>query len=132
MKKFICMVVCCIGAVALFHLALAAQPKKTVAHPAATSSSIPGATTAPGFHMPPAALQREVQQLERAAHLLEMSSQNDYNSHEAVAARHLHTAINELKLEAKKNAQAKQAAQVTEAASATAPSARSSAASRHP
>jgi hypothetical protein len=71
--------------------------------------------------MPPAALQREVQQLERAAHLLEMSSQNDHSSHEAVAARHLHTAINELKLEASKNAEAKSSGQITQAASTATP-----------
>jgi hypothetical protein len=117
MKKSICMVVCCIGAVALFHPALAAQPKKNPVHPVTTSSPIPGATTSPNFRMPPAALQREMHQLERAKHLLEMSSQNDHSSHEAIAARHLQTAINELKLAATKNAlqskvQATQAAAV--------------------
>ena len=59
--------------------------------------------------MPPAALEREMHELERAKHLLEMSSQNDHSSHEAIAARHLQTAINELKLEAKGNARAKRA-----------------------
>ena len=127
MKRYVCMVGmvgCCIVALATLGPALAAQPKKSTVHPAAASSPVPGPTTSANFHMPPAALQRETQQLERAEHLLEMSSHNDRGSHQAVAARHLRAAINELKLEAMKNAQPKQAGQVTQAAGAATPGVR--------
>ncbi len=132
MKRYICMVGCCIMAMAIIRPGLAAQPKKNAVQPAATSSPIPGATTAPNFHMPPAALQRQMHALERAKHLLEMSAQNDHSSHEAIAARHLQAAINELKLEALKNAQAKQVGPVTQAGGATTPGVQRSPASPHP
>jgi hypothetical protein len=49
-------------------------------------------------------------QLERAKHLLELSSVNQPASHNAVAARHLQSAINELKLQMQEDAKAKAAA----------------------
>ena len=115
---------CCIVTIATLRPGLAAEPKKNAVHPAATSSPIPGATTSSNFHLPPAALQREMHDLKRAEHLLQMSSQNDRSSHEANAARHLQAAINELKLEAMKNAQAKHAGQATQAAGAATPGVR--------
>ncbi len=124
MKRYICIVGCCIAAIVTLRPALAAQPTKNAVHPAAISSAIPAATTPSNFHMPPAALQREMHALERAEHLLEMSSHNDRSSHQAVAARHLRAAINELKLEVMKSAQAKSAAPVTQATGAAAPDAR--------
>jgi hypothetical protein len=124
MKKWIFMIGSCIAAMSALNSAFAAQPKKSVAHPAAASSPISGATTSQNFHMPPSALQREMQQLERAEHLLEMSSHDDRHGHEAIAARHLQAAVNELKLEAIKNDQAKRKGQVAEAAPAATPAVR--------
>jgi hypothetical protein len=124
MKRYICIVGCCIAVVGILRPSLAAQPKKNTAHPASTSSPVSGATTSPNFHMPPAALQRQMHELERAEHLVEMSARNDHSSHEANAARHLQAAINELKLEAIKNAQAKHAGQATQAAAIATPGVR--------
>ena len=49
-------------------------------------------------------------QLERAKHLLELSSVDQPASHNAIAARHLQSAIHELKLELQENAKGKAAA----------------------
>jgi len=91
-----------IGLMALVSAALAAQPNQLRApsHPAAAVAG------KPAFHLPPAALQRQMQQLERAKHLLDLASGSNRASHPALAARHIQAAINELKLELAKQAQA--------------------------
>jgi hypothetical protein len=125
MKKHIYMVGCCIVVVATLRPALAASPKAKPVHPSPVSGPIPAATTSSSRHLPPGALQREIQELERAEHLIEMSAHNDRNGHEASAARHLRAAINELKLESMKDAEAKRGGgQPTQAASAATPSIR--------
>jgi hypothetical protein len=127
MKRNIYMVGCFVAAIGTLHPAFAADAKKDAVHAPSTSSPTMGptgpmgATTPPNFHMPPAALQREMHALERSKHLLEMSAQNDHSSHEAIAARHLQMAINELKLEAMKSAQAKRAGEPTKGAGAATP-----------
>ena len=65
-----------------------------------------------------------MQELEHAKHFLQMSSQNDHGSHAAIAARHIQTAINELKLEAEKNSQEKRSGQLMQAAGTATPGAR--------
>jgi hypothetical protein len=54
--------------------------------------------------IPPAAIERQIQQLERAKHVLELSAGNDRRSRSAVAARHIQFAINELKIEMEEKA----------------------------
>jgi len=81
----------------------AAQPAQPPAVPP-TLSPAPSSGTTPKVTIPPAALQRQMQQLERAQHLLELAAGNDPGSHSAVAARHIQMAINELRLEVAKQA----------------------------
>ncbi len=72
--------------------ALAAQQTQG----AGTPSSAPSAAA---IQIPSEALQRQIQQLQRAQHLLELAAGNDHASPSAVAARHIQMAINEIKLE---------------------------------
>jgi hypothetical protein len=124
MKRCIYMVGCLVAVIGTHQPALAADAKKNVVRPPATSSPVNGPTTSANFHMPPSALQREMHALERSKHLLEMSARNDHSSHEAIAARHLDAAINELKQETKQNAQTKHAEEPTRAASSSTPGVR--------
>jgi hypothetical protein len=123
-KRYVCMVGCCIAVLATLRPALATQPKKNAIYPVATSSPIAGAASIRRSHMSPASLQREMQELEHAKHFLQMSSQNDHSSHAAIAARHIQTAINELKLEAEKNSREKRSGQLTQAVGTATPGAR--------
>jgi hypothetical protein len=107
MRKYIFIAGYLTIAISILRPAFAAEPKQNTIHSDAISSPISNTPAPKNFHMPPAALEREMHDLERAQHLLEMSSQNDRSSHEAVAARHINAAVNELKLEAKMNAQEK-------------------------
>jgi len=68
------------------------------------SSPAMSSNTSAKVTIPTAALQRQMQQLERAQHLLELAAGNDPGSHSAVAARHIQMAINELRLEVAKRA----------------------------
>jgi hypothetical protein len=74
--------------------------------PSAPVVASPVRTGTPSTQVPTAALQRQMMELQRAQHLLELSAGNDRASHSAVAARHVQMAINELKLELQKRARA--------------------------
>lgn len=54
---------------------------------------------------------RQLEQLERVKHRFELSAGNDRGSHSALAARHIQTAINEIKLEMQEEAYGKNATQ---------------------
>lgn len=68
-----------------------------------------------GRDLPDAALLRQMLLLDRTKHLLELSSVNEPAGHKAVAARHLESAINELKMEMREHAKAKHAEQANAA-----------------
>ena len=124
MKKYISIAACVVLAIDTLGIVFAAELKTNTVHPAPISSPLSGAPTPKNFHMPPEALQRELHELERAQHLLEMSSQNDRSGHESAAARHINAAVNELKFEVRKNAKEKTKGEPTKAAGAAAPVAR--------
>ncbi|MGO9265478.1 MAG: hypothetical protein ACLQBA_11465 [Candidatus Binataceae bacterium] len=90
-----------IGLAALLAVMFGSRPVATalaaqLAQPAGTRASAPSAAS---VQIPSEALQRQIQQLQRAQHLLEMAAGNDHASPSAFAARHIQMAINEIKLE---------------------------------
>ena len=93
---------------------LTAAKTKTTQGQSARGSTVSSATnpgSGPhGIKLPDDAIRRQIIQLERAKHLLELSSVNQPASHNATAARHLQSAIHELKLELQENAKSKAAA----------------------
>ena len=70
------------------------------------------------------ALRHKLFELERTKHELELSSLGEPAGHKAVAARHLQSAINELKLEMKQRAKGKQSGSSRQAIAAAKPGAR--------
>jgi hypothetical protein len=136
-KCLLSVVLCSLGAVT-FAATVGAQTGAPTSHPqmphapnagravaSSSASSIAPQVTNGGnprsIQLPDAALERQMVQLERAKHLLEISSVNEPAGHKAVAARHLQSAINELKMEMKEHAKAKHAGKGTQAASAATP-----------
>jgi hypothetical protein len=77
----------------------------------ATSSSSPAQARAHSSPMTPVEANRQLQQLERVKHRFELSAGNDRGSHSALAARHIQTAINEIKLEMQEEAYGKNSTQ---------------------
>jgi hypothetical protein len=75
----------------------ASQVKRPASKPSANPEVSNGATKP--LDLPDAALKRQIDQLERARHLLDLSAGNNRTSHSAVAARHIEVAITELKME---------------------------------
>jgi len=61
--------------------------------------------------MTPVEVARQVAQLERIKHRFELSAGNDRGSHSALAARHIQTAINEMKIEMQGDANGKKSTQ---------------------
>jgi hypothetical protein len=94
-----------VAALALTFSATSARAKAKPAPPASNQTVPSQNSEASGsVHIPPEALKRQIKQLERARHILELSAGNDRASHSAVAARHLQVAINELNMELKEKA----------------------------
>ena len=93
---------------------LTAAKTKTAQGQSAKGSTVSNGTNPSsgpdGIKLPDDAIRRQMIQLERAKHLLELSSVNQPASHNATAAHHLQSAINELKLELQENAKSKAAA----------------------
>ena len=91
-----------------------AAKTKTTQRQSAKGNTVLSATnpsSAPhGIKLPDDAIRRQMIQLERAKHLLELSSVDKPASHNAIAAHHLQSAISELKLELQENAKGKAAA----------------------
>lgn len=85
----------------------ASQMKEPASVPSANAAAMKRATM--HIDIPEAALKRQMQQLERAKHLLNLSAGNDHASHSAVAARHIQVAINELKMELQEKAKGSKA-----------------------
>lgn len=61
--------------------------------------------------MTPTEATRQLERLERIKHRFELSAGNDRGSHSALAARHIQTAINEIKREMQEEAYGKKAPQ---------------------
>jgi hypothetical protein len=61
--------------------------------------------------MAPIEVARQLEQLERVKHRFELSAGNDHGSHSALAARHIQTAINEMKREMQEEAYGKDSTQ---------------------
>ena len=80
----------------------ASQVKPAASKPSAIPEVSDRATKR--LDIPDAALKRQIDQLERARHLLDLSAGNDRTSHSAVAARHIQVAITELKMELQERA----------------------------
>jgi hypothetical protein len=124
MKRNISTTIGCLALIAAAALyvpvAFAAAPKQPSAAPTVYING-PGVKNPKDFHITQEGLRGQIKQLERAEHMLELSAGTDRTSHSAIAAQHIRTAINELKLEAKKNAQTKHAGQSTQAAAAATP-----------
>jgi len=83
--------------------------------PTAASNGSPARaakTTKPhGSPMAPVEANKQLQQLERVKHRFELSAGNDRGSHSALAARHIQTAINEMKREMQEEAYGKKSTQ---------------------
>jgi hypothetical protein len=76
------------------------------------SSAPTGKPTQPqSSPMTPVEANRQLQQLERIKHRFELSAGNDRGSHSALAARHIQTAINEMKREMQEEAYGKNSTQ---------------------
>jgi hypothetical protein len=125
MKLNISIITCCLALIAApVHVTLAAKARQPATAPTASVNTLSSTKSAKGSHVTPAGLKRQIEQLERDEHMLELSAGTDRASHSAIAAQHIRVAINELKLEAKKSAHSKQAGSETRAAGAATPGVR--------
>jgi hypothetical protein len=128
MKRNLSIIICSLAviaaAVAPSPTARAANSRRPAPAPTASVNSVSSTKGAKDSHITQAGLKKQIEQLERDEHMLELSAGTDRASHSAIAAQHIRVAINELKMEAKKNAHSKQAGSETRAASAVTPGVR--------
>ena len=98
-------------ALAVGTASLAAQSGPQTA--ASSGSRAPAAKTTQPHSSPmtPVEANRQLEQLERVKHRFELSAGNDRGSHSALAARHIQTAINEIKREMQEDAYGKNSTQ---------------------
>jgi hypothetical protein len=128
MKRNLSTIICCLAviaaAVAPVQVAVAAEARQPAAAPTVSVNTPSSAKSAKESHVTSAGLRKQIEQLERDEHMLELFAGTDRTSHSAIAAQHIRVAINELKLEAKKSAHSKQAGQETRSAGAATPGVR--------
>jgi hypothetical protein len=97
-------------ALAVGTAGVAAQSKPTAASSDSPAPAVK--TTKPqSSPMTPVEANRQLEQLERVKHRFELSAGNDRGSHSALAARHIQTAINEIKREMQEEAYGKNSTQ---------------------
>ncbi len=105
-----------------------AQSRPTTAASSRSPAQAAKTTQSHRAPMTPTEATRQLEQLERVKHRFELSAGNDRSSHSALAARHIQTAINEMKREMQEEAyeknstqggQPKPAGRTTSAAGAT-------------
>ena len=113
-----CSLVVIAAAVAPSPTARAANARRPAPAPTVSVNSVSSTKGIKDSHITQAGLKKQIEQLERDEHMLELSAGTDRASHSAIAAQHIRVAINELKLEAKKSGHLKQAGSETRAVGA--------------
>ena len=119
-----CYLAVIVAAVAPSPAARAANARRPAPAPTVSVNSVSSTKGIKDSHITQAGLKKQIEQLERDEHMLELSAGTDRASHSAIAAQHIRVAINELKLEAKKSAHSKQVGSETRAAGAATPGVR--------